>query len=252
MFARRDEENGNMKKESAASKNTGIIYIMTTAVPGLIKIGKTGPDNFERRMYNLEHDGYRNVTALRREFAIKVDNYDEKEKLLHTIFEKSQLADTELFAVDVNQVVQLLSSFDGEMVYPKTEGKSEVFVEAADATTSKLNPDGTYNSVRKKKAGGAVINAKATVKNGCWTILRGSVLSMVESIGGSKKAKEKRAAMEIAPDGRLLEDAELGECSPSFAGNVVINGACDGWEEWKNKKGERITIYRKKKVADEE
>ena len=241
-----------MKEEPAADKNTGIIYIMTTAVPGLIKIGKTGYDNFEQRMYNLEHHGYRNVTVLRREFAIKVENYDEKEKLLHAIFEKSRVSDTELFAVDVNQVVQLLSSFDGEMVYPKTEGKSEVFVEAADATTSRLIPDGTYTCTRKKRGDGVVINAKATVKNGCWTILRGSLLSMVETIGGAKKAKEKRAAMEIASDSKLLEDAELGECSPTFAGNVVINGACDGWEEWKNKKGERITIYRKKKVADEE
>ena len=47
----------------------GIIYIMTTAVPGLIKIGKTGSANFEQRMYNLEHDGYRNVTALKISFA---------------------------------------------------------------------------------------------------------------------------------------------------------------------------------------
>lgn len=34
----------------------GIIYIMTTVVPGLIKIGKTGKDNFDQRMYNLEHN----------------------------------------------------------------------------------------------------------------------------------------------------------------------------------------------------
>ena len=35
-------------------------------------------------MYNLEHDGYRNVTALKRSFAIEVDDYDEKEAMLHT------------------------------------------------------------------------------------------------------------------------------------------------------------------------
>ena len=57
----------------------GIIYVMTTVVPGLIKIGKTGSSNFEQRMYNLEHDGYRNVTALKRAFAIEVEDYDEKE-----------------------------------------------------------------------------------------------------------------------------------------------------------------------------
>lgn len=28
----------------------GIIYVMTTVVPGLVKIGKTGSSNFEQRM----------------------------------------------------------------------------------------------------------------------------------------------------------------------------------------------------------
>ena len=61
----------------------GIIYVMTTIVPGLIKIGKTGTQNFESRMYNLEHDGYRNVTGLKRCFAIEVEDYDEKENHFH-------------------------------------------------------------------------------------------------------------------------------------------------------------------------
>lgn len=56
----------------------GIIYIMTTAVPGLSKIGKTGLDNFEQRMYQLERNGYSDVTALNRRFAIEVEDYDDK------------------------------------------------------------------------------------------------------------------------------------------------------------------------------
>lgn len=36
----------------------GIIYVMTTVVPGLVKKGKTGSENYEKRMYNLEHNGY--------------------------------------------------------------------------------------------------------------------------------------------------------------------------------------------------
>lgn len=56
----------------------GIIYAMTTVVPGLIKIGKTGCNNFEQRMYNLEHNGYFNVVGLHRRFAIEVEDYDEK------------------------------------------------------------------------------------------------------------------------------------------------------------------------------
>ena len=42
----------------------GIIYVMTTIVPGLIKIGKTGLDYFESRMNELESNGYRNVVGL--------------------------------------------------------------------------------------------------------------------------------------------------------------------------------------------
>lgn len=43
----------------------GIIYVMTTVVPGLIKIGKTRTNNYEQRMYNLEHNGYFNVVGLK-------------------------------------------------------------------------------------------------------------------------------------------------------------------------------------------
>ena len=115
----------------------GIIYIMTTVVPGLIKIGETGTANFEQRMYQLEHNGYCNVTGLKRSFAIEVEDYEDKETLLHTIFEKSRVADTELFAVDVNIARQLLSSFDGKVIYPKDETKEEIFEEAAN--NSKIN-----------------------------------------------------------------------------------------------------------------
>ena len=57
----------------------GIIYCMTTIVPGLVKIGKTSIDNYEKRMYSLERNGYVNVVGLKRRFAIEVDDYDEKE-----------------------------------------------------------------------------------------------------------------------------------------------------------------------------
>lgn len=89
----------------------GIIYVMTTVVPGLIKIGKTDLNNFDSRMYNLERHGYANVAGLNRKFAIEVDKYDEKERLLDEIFSKSKVPNTELFALDVDLVIQLLSSF---------------------------------------------------------------------------------------------------------------------------------------------
>lgn len=106
----------------------GVLYVMTTVVKGLVKIGKT--DDFENRMYILERNGYANVAGLKRKFAIEVDDYDEKEILLHTIFNKSNVVGTELFAIDEKIVVQLLSSFEGTVIYPKIEGKDIIFDES--------------------------------------------------------------------------------------------------------------------------
>lgn len=77
----------------------GIINVMTTAVPGLIKRGKTGLDNFENRRCFLEHNGYSNVTALSRKFSIEVEDYDEKEKLIDDFSSKSRVHNTEPFAL---------------------------------------------------------------------------------------------------------------------------------------------------------
>lgn len=221
----------------------GIIYIMTTVVPGLIKIGKTGKDNFDQRMYILEHNGYCNVTALKRYFAIEVDGYDEKEALLHTIFAKSRVADTELFAVDVNICTQLLSSFDGTVVYPKNETKNEIFDTATENSKSKLIPNGIYTFQKKKKSDNRLVSAKAKVENGRWTLLKGSVLGSTEDVGVSQRAKSVRAELQMDQTGKLLEDYELGDCSPSHAGVVVLNASTNGRTDWKNEKGEPVAIY---------
>lgn len=123
----------------------GIIYLMSSVVTGLIKIGKTNSDGFEKRMWSLEHNGYCNVTGLKREFAIEVDNYDEKEQLLHTIFAKSRVADSELFALDINLVKQLLTSFEGTMIYPKNEVKAEVFEDATEKIEDESNKERKTN-----------------------------------------------------------------------------------------------------------
>lgn len=224
----------------------GIIYIMTTAVPGLIKIGKTGTPNYEQRMTFLEQNGYRNVTALKRAFAIEVEDYDEKEALLHTIFEKSRVSNTEMFALDVDIAKQLLASFDGNLVYPSpsTETIQQVFTEAAESSRSKLIPDGTYSFKKKKMSDNKTVLAKAVISNGRWTLLKGSILGIAEDAGGSQKAKAVRAMLQIDSNGKLLEDTDLGECTPSFAGNIVMNASCNGWTDWKNQAGQPVDIYR--------
>ncbi len=105
----------------------GIIYIMTTAVSGLIKIGQTGTANFQERMRFLEANGYYNVSGLKRFFAIELEDYTDKESLLKEIFNKHRVGDSELFALDYDLVRQLLLSFDGKVIYPKDVNKEKEF-----------------------------------------------------------------------------------------------------------------------------
>lgn len=105
----------------------GIIYVMTTAVSGLIKIGQTGTNNFQERMRFLEANGYYNVVGLKRFFAIELDDYIEKENLLHNIFNKYRVGESELFALDREIVHQLLLSFEGNVVYPENINQGKEF-----------------------------------------------------------------------------------------------------------------------------
>lgn len=105
----------------------GIIYLMTTAVSGLIKIGKTRADSYQERMRFLESNGYYNVAGLKRFFAIELEDYDDKESLLHEIFSKHQVGNSELFALDQDLVRQLLLSLDGRIIYPEKVNKEKEF-----------------------------------------------------------------------------------------------------------------------------
>ena len=86
---------------------------MTTAVSGLVKIGKTGTANYQERMRFLEANGYYNVAGLKRYFAIELEDYDDKESLLHDLLK------------------QLLLSFDGNVIYPEKVDKEKEFDEVA-------------------------------------------------------------------------------------------------------------------------
>lgn len=107
----------------------GIIYLMTTTVSGLIKIGITEYKQFLERMRFLESNGYRNVTGLKRFFAIEVEDYKAKEELLQEIFSKYRVPNTELFVLDIELVKQLLLAFDGKVIFPAEVNRQEDFKE---------------------------------------------------------------------------------------------------------------------------
>jgi len=123
----------------------GIIYVMTTAVTGLIKIGRTETRQFEERMRFLESNGYYNVVGLKRYFAIEVEDYIDKEKLIHEIFNKHKVAESELFALDQEIIHQLLLCFEGNVVYPKNVNQEKEFEEI-----SKTRKQGELFSFYKK------------------------------------------------------------------------------------------------------
>lgn len=214
----------------------GVIYCMTTIVPGLVKIGKTRTDQFEQRMYQLENNGYRNIAGLKRRFAIEVADYDEKESLLQDIFSKSNVPNTELFALDADLVVQLLASLDGEQIYPKTITKEESFDIAADerrmnAVTRYTVPAGIYYlSTRGGQASMRVEGKEFIVEQGS------------HCLPCEKDWMPEARRTAVIEDGILRREVRCG--SPTTAGWVVLGRSNNGWTEWKNAEGKPITVYR--------
>ena len=227
----------------------GITYIMTTILPGFIKIGKTGSDSFEQRMYNLEHNGYQNITGLKRYYAIEVEDYDEKEKLLDSIFSKSNVPNTELFAIDPDLARKLLASFEGKQIYPVDKTQEEVFEESTQKEGSLYVPNGTYYLTQKIKIwGNKSVKGIMEVKDGKFIIKAGSVICTKENpllAKAAKKIHETRETAEIV-NSVLQKDAEFD--APSTAASFVIGAASNGWISWKTKDGQPIDIYRQERL----
>ena len=220
----------------------GIIYVMETVVPGLVKIGKTGTGNFEGRMYSLERNGYFNVVGLKRRFAIEVEDYDEKEALLDEIFSKARVPNSELFALDIDLVIQLLASFDGKQVYPETETREESFDRATEQRHMKDDwstvPDGIYYLKQSRKGKGTAV-AEMTVEDGAFIVKAGAKCLPVNE--GVWTPEPRRTAPIV--DGVL--QADVTTKPPSTAGWVVLGCSNNGWNVWKNAAGKTLDEYRK-------
>lgn len=227
------------------------LYVMSIVVGGLIKIGKTSTNNFEQRMYILERNGYCNVVGLQRCFAIEVDDYDEKEVLLDNIFSKSQVPGTELFALDINLVIQLLSSFEGNVIYPKSESKAEIFDNSTEIIAAEKGtvPDGLYYLNRKVKALNENVSATIEVKNKKIILKSGSKIAPFSKfiVKGWLIAKN---SLEIDDENLTKNDLECD--SYSMASSIVVGQQSDGWSEWKTADGESIDIFRKQSVKNDD
>lgn len=107
----------------------GIIYIMTTIIPDIIKIGRTQEKQYEERMRNLEKNGYNQINGLKRCFAIKVSNYKNIEKLLQDTFYQQRIGKTECFCLDPDLVMRLLTALNGKIIFPADKDTTKEFTE---------------------------------------------------------------------------------------------------------------------------
>ncbi len=230
------------------AKDEGILYVMSTVVDGLIKVGKTGKDNFDQRMYVLEHNGYCNVTGLKKQYAILVDNYGEKEDLFKKLFQRSRVADTELYSLNIKQVISLLSSFKGKQIYPKDETNEEVFEQVIDAVESSDLINGLYylDCNVKNELGKERVKATLKVEEGKFIILKGAILSSSSHIRTKGYATVRNG---LKKNGNILDEDILCD-SVSMAATIICGTEQNGWDKWKDKKGTKIGEYRKEKRQD--
>lgn len=178
--------------------------------------------------------------GLQRRFAIEVDDYDEKEVLLDDIFSKNRIANTELFALDIDLVVQLLSSFDGKQIYPESKTKEETFDDAMKERMVKANwnsiPNGLYYLSETKKGFGK-ITATMRVDEGMFIVLKGSICAPAKE-GWLPESRKNAPIKDI-----LQEDTVCN--SPSTAGWIALGHSVNGWLVWKDSAGQPIDCYRK-------
>ena len=234
----------------------GIIYVMSSVTAGLIKIGKTQTDRFRQRIMKLEKDGYSNITGLKCQFAIELEDYSRKEQLLWKIFDKSRVQKTELFALDIDDVIELLKSFEGTVKYPEDNTNKTVKKVKNKETNRKSSfkknedysciPDGIYTLESKiERWDNRVVKGKMKVKNGVFKVLKGSSVCPIcsTSFPISDHLKKMRQRAKIV---RNILQEDIIFSSPSYASCFLMGSHYNGWKHWKNAEGKYIDIYRKK------
>lgn len=192
----------------------GIIYIMTTVVSGLIKIGQTRADNFHERMRFMEANGYYNISGLKRFFAIELKDYIDKEKLLKEIFSKHRVGDGELFALDCDMVRQLLLSFEGKVVYPQNIDREKEFDKV----------------VKTRKQSARFSFYKKGIKNGA-KIVFAEDNNIVAKVVGEREVEYGKQIWKLSPLTYFLYQQK---------GKLTKSGTYQGAAHWQYQ-GERLT-----------
>ncbi len=226
----------------------GVIYIMTTIVKGLIKIGKTQTSQYENRMRTLENNGYKNVTGLKRRFAIEVEDYERKEILLHDIFSRSRVPETELFALDVNLAEELLSSFEGKEIFPGNKSKKKVFEHAAEAVAEQRKEEGIFY-LKRRISGFGVLNARMKIVGKKYIVLAGSDFCPIGNSNLTKILQERRKNAAIENNKTTRDEAFR---TAGGAASFLIGKRCKAKQYWKDMNGISLAEHLSKDEDEQE
>lgn len=193
-------------------------------------------------MKELEDNGYKNCTGLKRQFAIEVDDYDAKEVIVHTAFEAHQVGNTELYACNLDKVIKILASFDGKIIFPKDETKKEIQEKADEGVASSELPNGDYTYNVKSQLDGKTYKGILNVQNGILTLKAESTMAEL-TVDGTDKWITTRKSYGKAP---CVLPNDIICSSVSEAANYISGHQQNGWRSWKDKDNNFIDIYRKK------
>lgn len=216
-----------------------ILYVMSTIVPGLVKIGMT--NDFEKEMAMLERNGYCNIVALKREYAVETDDCENKKDMIDQLLRNKRIADTDLYAVDADLIVYFFSSLRGTQVYPVKDKEEE---EKPDRSHKwDLVPDGRYYMrKRSPRASNHVIEAIMDVVNGVYVIPKGTKLIASDCSGLSETIRKIRESDSVKSN-TTTKDIKF--ASPSGASSFIMGTPSNGWNDWRGADGESIDKYRR-------
>lgn len=134
--------------------NKGIVYVLTnSAMPGLVKIGRTNRATVEKRMHELYHGSSGVPVPFDCEYACEVafSDCNEIEKALHNAFAPNRInANREFFNIKPQQAIAILELFD----------RKDITHEVTAEIENDLTPDDKVASFKIKSARRPPLNYK--------------------------------------------------------------------------------------------
>lgn len=247
----------------------GSIYILVNpAFPKLVKIGYA--DDVQKRMKQLSNssalpDKYhcyaiykvrKRLEDLQLHKLLDILNpdlrYNQSREFFELDFEKAFSLLSAIAQINGDDDQLVLNPFhDDYFVIPKFSSEHVSSHHSSISQSSKsvdfVIPDGVYYFKRYKKSEKITYVASASIHNGSWTLLAGSMISPFFSKAVPSSVRKYRSFnhLNLTSDNKLVDNLFLGQCSPSFLASLVISNSCDGWRDWKTSDGRSIDVFRK-------